>query len=95
MLGLLVLMLDARLVKRPRQRPGGQTTTKLRWYLVRPRSAERPLAAEGRAARASGGGELGGDARKDRRSPADERPAQTMVQSSTAVLKRYEQRAWQ
>jgi len=42
-------------------------------------SAGRPLAAEGRTARAGGGRKTGGNATNARRSPADERPAQTMA----------------
>jgi len=48
-------MLDARVVKRLRQRPKGQPANALAWCSVRPMSANRPLAAEGRTARTNGG----------------------------------------
>jgi len=64
------------------------TANALPWSLalVRPMSANRPLTAEGRTARASGGSETGGSARNDRRSPADERPALAVVPRAIATL---------
>jgi len=89
-LGTGVLVLDARVVKRPRQRPGGPPANALAWCCVRPMSANRTLAAEGRTARASGESEMGGSARNGRRSPADERPALTVGRGLTAAFERYE-----
>jgi hypothetical protein len=88
--GLWAFSLDARLMKRLRQRPGSQAASVLLWCFARPMSADRALAAKGRTARACGGSEPGGGARDVRRSPADERPAMTLVRTAFAILLRNE-----
>jgi hypothetical protein len=69
-LGLWVLALDARLVKRLRQW--------LRWYSSRPTSTDTAERADARS-------ETERRARKVRRSPADERPAKTVARDLSAV----------
>ena len=82
-------MLGLWAVKRLRQQREGQPANVLPLYLIRPTSADRPLAAEGRTARASGGGEPGGGAQDERRSPTDERPAQTVARGAIATRLRH------